>query len=527
MSERIRIAADIRYAQGLFGTSAFPAGDPSQVGSASGNETPSVPTTGAGEHAGSLVHPSTAHNSASPSGTPLLDDDEENPLSSVAAQDSKERPQASSAGAINQDPDIPNIEEVDFAYDNEPDSSEKGDKASSMFRARKAGDAAQDTSGLTAENMRQLNLQASARGTAAVRPSPKDESSRPKVKTKKSSPEITGSASDRSRGYHGSQTPDTDRAMRKAGRDWARENRKRKSAIQQSTINANPPPPPRQPRSRGSLISYNRRSGKEGNDTGLSGTGPGSILLESGTGSTTNSADALDFEYDMSAEQDRVRSFFETKGYLPAPRQAPDDARRRLRIIRRLGLENPEKPQPGLQRFIRLACTMLQAKSAMVSIVGRDKSYMISSLNFPIKELPLDSAVCSHTMVASGPNCFVVHDPANDWRFKHNPFVLSVPYAIEGEGVTEEEARKRAAEGGENKKELKFFAGAPLRVGTGNKETVFGSLCILDDKPHAFGEEQMAALAELAGCVVSEVSFTTTLWRWRCRGSDQGVLLPC
>lgn len=513
----MRIVADVRYARGQHGESVFPtvsSGDPHPelfVGDDNPEADPSRngATTNVIPQPESIVNPSTTHNSPSPSDSPMLADDDDDP-------DDDRHSHTSYAGPANQDPDIPNIEQRDFAFEGAPQGEEKGKGISAMFRDRKDGDVVQESTGLTAENMRQLNLQSSARGNVTMRTSKGEGSKakRGKVNFRPESP----SPSDKSGRSRGSRSSSNDKAMQQAGENWVEETRKRKQASKSSR--SNPAPPPRRPRSRGSLVSYSRRSVNDKGDLSGSVLGPGSVLLESGTGSTTNSGgEPLDFEYDMSAEQDRVRVFYETHGYLPAPRQAPDGARRRLRIIRRLGLENPEKPQPGLQRFIRLACTMLGVKAAMVSIVGHDKAYVVAAQNLPIKEMSLDNALCTHTMVAAGKSCFVIHDPATDWRFKNNPFTLLLPYTMTGEHITEDEARKRANT--KDRKELKFYAGAQLIVGSGVKETAFGSLCIFDDKPHEFGEEKRAALAELATCVVSEVSlatFSTCDGRGRCMG---------
>ena len=454
-----------------------------------------------------LVEPLSAHRTTAPAASVIASEEvATTPSTSSSSKGTdEEQRRASSSGPANQDPDIPNIETHDFAYDSSSQQENDDAKAekSSLFRDRRDGDATQSDPNLTLENMRQLNLQANSRGAAAMREDINEGGNvrRGKVGFREPGP----SQSQRSRESRGSRTSSDDRAMRKAGENWVKEKRRKNSGAlpAKRTI-----PPPQRPRSRGSLVSYSRKSRfseKDAADKSENGRGPGSILLESATGSTTNSADSYDFDYDMSAEQDRVRLFYEREGYLPAPRQPPDAARRRLRIIRRLGLENPEKPQPGLQRFMRLACTMLGAKSAMVTIAGSDKAYVVAGQNFPIMDIPLNSALCTHTIVAAGRSCFVIRDPANDWRFKDNPFILTAPYAIDGEtDVTQEEAKRRLKSG--TGKSLKFYGGAPLVVGTGVRETTFGSLCVLDDKPNAFGPEQKAALVELASCVVSEVS---------------------
>lgn len=253
-------------------------------------------------------------------------------------------------------------------------------------------------------------------------------------------------------------------------------NKEQKPSHAAPPSNNSGPKRPRAPRSRGSFrdrsLPDNERQ-------------PIESVLESATGSSSLSHQ--DMTYDYAGEQDRIREFFETNGYLPAPRQSPDAVRRRLRVIRRLGLEKPDKQhRTVLDRFTRLAVSIFKTKRALVSIVGRDKQVFLSQIGFgAAKGTTFEDAFCCHTILGGSNSCMVVPDAAKDWRFAKNPLVR------EGEGL------------------IQFYAGAPLRVGKGAKAAVIGSMCVIDDEPKgsdAFGEEEKRLLQDLAECAVSEVS---------------------
>jgi GAF domain-containing protein len=169
---------------------------------------------------------------------------------------------------------------------------------------------------------------------------------------------------------------------------------------------------------------------------------------------------------------------------MPAPRQPVDATRRRLRAIRRLGLDDIETVhRETLDRFTRLAASVFKTSMAVVTIVANDTQLFPSEVGLNMRKLELDVGLCCHTVMApgSGDQCMIVPDASDDWRFRRNPLVDS------GRGP------------------IQFYAGAPLRVGKGAKTAVIGTLCIIDNKPRTFGAHGRAVLLDLAECVVSEV----------------------
>ena len=237
------------------------------------------------------------------------------------------------------------------------------------------------------------------------------------------------------------------------------------------------PPPPRPTRQRTARSRGSRRS-RLSRDEAF----PIESVLESNTGSSNISH--ADVEFDPAAEQDRVRDFFIKNGYLPAPRQGRDDTRRRLRVIRRLGLERPdERHRTVVDRFTRLAVSIFKTKCAVVSVIGKDEQIFLSQIGFgDAKSASFEESFCCHSILGGADSCMVVPNAAQDWRFAGNPFVQH------GKGA------------------MQFYAGAPLKVGTGPKAAVIGTMCVIDDQPRAnFDEEGMRLLQDLAECSVSEV----------------------
>ncbi len=216
-------------------------------------------------------------------------------------------------------------------------------------------------------------------------------------------------------------------------------------------------------------------------DTGVSQD----VAYADSASNTSASVNSAEVPFDFAAERERLREFYVTFGYLPAPRQPPDQVRRRLRAIRRLGLDDPENVHRAtLDRFTRLAASIFRCSMSAVTVVGSDYARFPSEVGLGVRKYDLDVTLCCHSILSpgSGEQCMVVPNTLEDWRFQNNPMI----------------------DGTSNN--IRFYAGAPLRVGAGTKTTVIGTLCILDDKPREFGKHGKAVLQDLAECVVSEVS---------------------
>jgi hypothetical protein len=182
-------------------------------------------------------------------------------------------------------------------------------------------------------------------------------------------------------------------------------------------------------------------------------------------------------------ETDRVRNFFQKNGFLCAPKQAPEGVRRRLRMIRRLGLDRPGQPirRETLDKFTRLACSVFNVKIAAVTIIGKHNQLFVSEIGLGQHEMDTDLGLCTHTALSAG-DCMLVSDVGKDWRFAKHPLVCG------GSGP------------------IQAYCGAPLIVTRGKYPVTIGSFCVIDMKPRPdFDERTKAVMSDLAGCVVAEL----------------------
>ncbi|WWC88243.1 uncharacterized protein L201_003149 [Kwoniella dendrophila CBS 6074] len=366
-------------------------------------------------------------------------------------------PDTSYAGPSNQDPDIPNIDQSNSANAESSTSARRHPKKveEKVYK---------DQESMTTENIRQLGLEQQddrVRERKAAEVSQEDGGSRTKRKGKP-----------RRRHRDHAELASVGRSMSvdsSEDEDPAKMRSTRRRA-------------PRQPRSRG---SWSLRSKSPSGSLLRRGTGPtlDQALFESGTNDST-SVSAVDVAFDQGKERERITNFFEKHGYMPAPKQPPEATRRRLRVIRRLGLEDIDPfHRETLDRFTRLATSVFRTRSALISVIGRDRQIFLSEIGMGMTWTDLDVSFCCHSLMSPGSeeHCMVVPDAGKDWRFKKNPLVK------EGTGP------------------VQFYAGAPLRVGSGNKSTIIGSLCVLDDNPRDFSVDDRKLLSDLADCVVSEL----------------------
>ncbi|KAL7420450.1 hypothetical protein Q5752_004400 [Cryptotrichosporon argae] len=403
------------------------------------------------------------------------------------------------AGASNQDPSIPNIPsdqlaggmpnaDEDMARRREKQPAYGGDALTydniqQFKKEQKADERAQDDADAREDMRREeegrtASANAGSRGdrshqSAASRRAQADQPVRlqPKPSRRRRRPH--------SHGHVTENDDDDDVAARDSTDDEAEPTRRDSQATTKGPGEPGPSSQarrkkrPTRPRSRGSFISHATKITRAKEEERSTTTGTGSSAMDA----------ASDRPLNIEAERERVTRFYNEHGYMPAPSQPPDAARRRLRAIRRLGLDNPDDiHHDTLDRFTRLAVSIFSTRMALITIVGVDRQIFLSEIGFGASWSELDISFCCHTIMSDGKSgsCFVVPDPVNDWRFAKNPLVSA--------GT------------------IGFYAGAPLRIGKeGKKPAVIGTLCILDDKPRDFRPEQARLLQDLAECVVSEL----------------------
>ncbi|MBA4029094.1 MAG: hypothetical protein C0475_08185 [Planctomyces sp.] len=141
----------------------------------------------------------------------------------------------------------------------------------------------------------------------------------------------------------------------------------------------------------------------------------------------------------------------------------------RLRVLTALELLDTAREEV-FERVVTAACAAFGVPMAAVSLVDERRQWFKASRGLGACQTAREVAFCAHTIM--GDESMVVRDAAGDARFVANPLVTGGPA-------------------------LRFYAGAPLRVGGHN----IGTLCVMDTQPREFAQGERGLLADLAGVV--------------------------
>lgn len=153
----------------------------------------------------------------------------------------------------------------------------------------------------------------------------------------------------------------------------------------------------------------------------------------------------------------------------------PPDEKTRIDTLRALNILD-SSPQERFDRITRLAKRMFGVPVALVSLIDADRQWFLSSFGLDdVKETSRDISFCGHAIL--GDEIFTVPDAALDPRFDDNPLVTDAP-------------------------NIRFYAGCPISVPNGSK---LGTLCLIDQSPRGFDDEDKALLRDLARMVEQEV----------------------
>ncbi|HEU0051898.1 MAG TPA: PAS domain S-box protein, partial [Longimicrobium sp.] len=150
----------------------------------------------------------------------------------------------------------------------------------------------------------------------------------------------------------------------------------------------------------------------------------------------------------------------------------------RLAALARSGLlDSP--PEEAFDRLTRLAARVLGVPISLVSLVGSDRQFYKSQVGMAepwatARETPLSHSFCRYVVEAGEE--MVIPDARLDPRVKDN-------LAIPDMGVI-------------------AYAGVPLRTHDGQ---VLGTFCAVDTTPHAWSEEDVRVLRDLAAAVATEM----------------------
>ena len=152
----------------------------------------------------------------------------------------------------------------------------------------------------------------------------------------------------------------------------------------------------------------------------------------------------------------------------------PANEEQRIAAVRRYDvLDTP--PDGAFDRVTKLAARHFKVPVSIVSIVDTDRIWFKSHHGLDVEEIGRDPGLCASAILSEEP--WVVENAAVDPRAMANPLV--------------------AGEMG-----LRFYAGAPLITQDGFR---LGTLCVIDQRPREFSDEDAAILTDLAAVVMDEL----------------------
>lgn len=152
----------------------------------------------------------------------------------------------------------------------------------------------------------------------------------------------------------------------------------------------------------------------------------------------------------------------------------PADEAARIATLHSLSLLDTP-PEERFDRITRLAKRIFGVKSSLVSLVDEERQWFKSKSGLDASETPRDVSFCGHAIL--GDSALMVPNALLDQRFFDNPLVTGTP-------------------------NIRFYVGYPLKVGA----MKVGTLCLLDDKPRSFSNDELALLKDLAEMVQQELT---------------------
>jgi PAS domain S-box-containing protein len=150
----------------------------------------------------------------------------------------------------------------------------------------------------------------------------------------------------------------------------------------------------------------------------------------------------------------------------------------RLAALADTGLPD-SPPEEIFDRLTRLAARLLEAPTALLSLVDDRRQFFKSATGLPTelagaRETPLSHSICAHVVAGGAP--LIAGDTTADPRLRDHPLVTLF-------GV-------------------RAYAGFPVATAAGH---VLGSFCVADREPHEWGGDELRALADLAAVAACEV----------------------
>jgi len=152
----------------------------------------------------------------------------------------------------------------------------------------------------------------------------------------------------------------------------------------------------------------------------------------------------------------------------------PKDEQARLETLWTLDILDT-LPEERFDRLTRIAKRMFRVPIALVSLVDENRQWFKSCIGLSASETSRDISFCGHAIL--GDEVFIIPNAIEDPRFADNPLVLGDP-------------------------NIRFYVGCPLSL----SDHKLGTLCLIDQKPRSFEEEDVEALKDLASMVERELA---------------------
>jgi diguanylate cyclase (GGDEF)-like protein len=154
----------------------------------------------------------------------------------------------------------------------------------------------------------------------------------------------------------------------------------------------------------------------------------------------------------------------------------PKNEQQRLAALDELGiLYTPLEDR--FDKITRTLCRIFHIPIAYVSLIDKDTQWLKSTQGFELINTNRSSSICSHTLLVD--EYIICEDLSKDERFKDNIFVTS-------------------------DFKLRFYAGFALK----SRGLNIGTLCIADDKPRTFNNEDIATMRDLTSWAQTEINLT-------------------
>lgn len=155
----------------------------------------------------------------------------------------------------------------------------------------------------------------------------------------------------------------------------------------------------------------------------------------------------------------------------------------RFDLLKRSGLLEPEA-RASFERFARLASSLLEVPTALVTLLDEDRQVFLSQHGMPEPwqsraETPMEYSFCQRLLVDPGP--LQVDDAERDPRFRNHP--------------------------GRTALNVGAYLGIPLNL---NEHMTLGALCVIDSKEKKFTQRDIELLKDLADSVVSDIRLRLT-----------------